>query len=197
MIGRYIQVFDDVYPDTSFKTIKSIADSMKFKTENHGGKDFTINKDEIFNSIMHDGVEQCLRHTVTLHLAFTRLATQDIDTDLRIHSDFTTPGNFASVFYVDVEKWAGTRFYHHEDYGFKLPKDTPSEEADKVLMQDSENLCKFSEDITVKARPNRMLLYQSDLFHSKLPKRTTSKPWKRVVWVGFWDFELNGKWEDK
>ena len=165
MIGRYIQVFDDVYPDTSFKTIKNITNSMKFKTENHGGKDFTINKDEIFNSIMHDGVEQCLRHTVTLHLAFTRLATQDIDTDLRIHTDLTTQGNFASVFYLDVE--------------------------------DSENLCKFSEDITVKARPNRMLLYQSDLFHSKLPKRTTSKPWKRVVWVGFWDFEPNGKWEDK
>ena len=185
MITRYIQVYDDVLSSSKFEKIKETTDKTVFHEEIHGEDSFTVSHDRRFNTILHSILEGCLNRKVKLYLGFLRLANQDIDTRKRIHSDAMMQGHFACVYYINTgNQITGTRFYKHSKYGYKLPRNLPSVEMNRVLCTESDKNSMWNKDITIKGRPNRLLIYESDLFHAKFPSKCEDK---RIIWVGFFD----------
>lgn len=111
-----------------------------------------------------------------LILTFIRSAKKDFDTDARIHADNIIMGEktaLASVLYINPEGEVsenGTAFWKHHQYGEELPDTISNQEFDRLLIEDSNNLSKWQHVETVFSKPNRQLLYNSNLFHSKYPK---------------------------
>jgi hypothetical protein len=131
-----------------------------------------------------DGVErECL-------LGFFRIATEDLDTDWRIHSD-SNVGDIrperAIVLYISPstkKELHGTAFWKHKDKGYKMPEGTIDEDADKFLLEEANSLDNWELDSVVGYKPNRALMYPCNYFHSKYP----NTGWKegRMVYVMFY-----------
>ena len=64
------------------------------------------------------------------------------------------------------------------------PLDVTDDEFDEILLRDSEDLDKWSLNSVVGYKPNRLVSYPCNYFHSKYP----NKSWKegRVVFVMFY-----------
>jgi hypothetical protein len=125
-----------------------------------------------------------------LHLTFIRSANKDFDNDLRIHADNIIEGKktaLASVLYISTgaETSAnGTAFWKHHKHGLKLPEDVTNEEFDRLLTEDSNDLKKWDLVNIAWAVPNRRVLYDSNLFHSKWPAEISVGT--RIVLVCFY-----------
>ena len=185
MITRFIQVYDELLPSSRFEKIKQFADKVEFHEEVYEDDSFTISHSDRLNAVLTIALESCLNHTVTLYLGFLRLAAPDIDIKKRIHSDMMMQGRYACVYYINTGSHVnGTKFYKHDKYGYKMPMDLSIPEINRVLSDESDKDSMWDEDITINSRPNRLLIYESDLFHAKFPSRCMSK---RIVWVGFFD----------
>jgi hypothetical protein len=131
-----------------------------------------------------DGVQrECL-------LGFFRVATEEFDTDWRIHAD-SKVGDIrperALVLYISPstkEGLHGTAFWKHKEVGYQMPLDVSNEEADRFLSEEANNLDNWDLHSVVGYRPNRALMYPSNYFHSKYP----NTGWKegRMVYVMFY-----------
>ena len=186
MISRYIQVYDNVLKDVVFKKMQIIANKLKFEKRRIDNDIFVVKEHNLFNVILGHMLKTSYNRDIKLHLGFCRLSSQSLDTGLRIHSDMSMAGKYAAVYYIDIGKQkTGTKFYKHNRYGYALPEKIKSYEVNNVL-KDSNNSNMWEEDITVIARPNRLVTYQSDLFHAKFPSTCNDK---RIVWVGFYDIK--------
>lgn len=123
-------------------------------------------------------------------LAFFRVATEEFDTDWRIHAD-SKVGDIrperALVLYISPstkEGLHGTAFWKHKEVGYEMPLDVSNEEADRFLSEEANNLDNWDLHSVVGYRPNRALMYPSTYFHSKYP----NTGWKegRMVYVMFY-----------
>lgn len=122
-----------------------------------------------------------------LILSFIRSADKNFDTDLRIHADHIIEGKkavLASVLYIDV-KDSGTAFYSHREYGRLLPVTVSNEEFDRLIIEDSNNESKWVMTDFISGVPNRLLIYDANMFHSKYPK--VIKNGVRKVLVNFYE----------
>ena len=189
MIARYIQIYDDVFEDVVFDKGKEIASEIEFKSETHGQESFVIGHSNILNVMLGHVLKTLYNSPIRLHLGFCRLSTQSIDTTRRIHSDGMMAGKYSAVYYIDInDHYTGTRFYRHDKHGYAMPNDLSTTEINRLLIEDSDKHSMWNKHATVYARPNRLLVYQSDLFHRKFPSKCNAK---RIVWVGFYD--INNK----
>jgi hypothetical protein len=123
-------------------------------------------------------------------LAFFRVATDEFDTDWRIHAD-SKAGDIrperALVLYISPstkEGLHGTAFWKHKDVGYEMPLDVSNEEADRFLLEEANNLDSWDLHSVIGYRPNRAIMYPSNYFHSKYP----NTGWKegRMVYVMFY-----------
>jgi hypothetical protein len=131
-----------------------------------------------------DGVQrECL-------LGFFRVATEEFDTDWRIHAD-SKVGDIrperALVLYISPSTKKGlhgTAFWKHKEIGYEMPLDVSDQEADRFLLEEANNVDRWELHSVVGYKPNRALMYPSNYFHSKYP----NTGWKegRMVYVMFY-----------
>ena len=171
---------------------KNIDDSLTgFKEIKMGNKSFYINhaSDAFVNYI-------CLRLAIEENadiqnvLAFFRQSTDKLDNEWRIHSDLKINGtqpDRAAVLYISPTKYKklhGTAFWDHNKYGDQLPLNSTNEEYDKLLLEDANDKKKWTLKSVIGYKPNRLISYPCNYFHSKYP----NKSWKegRNIFVIFY-----------
>lgn len=180
-----MEVTDNFLPPELFKELQNYCNDNEFQIVQVGEKEFSVLP-------VPDYVMPYLEiHGYELILSFLRSAKNDFDTNYRIHADHVLNGRktaLASVLYVNSNKGVsvnGTSFWRHHIHGERLPDDTSNEEFDRLLLEDSDDLSKWEHVLSVFAVPNRMLVFDSNLFHSKFPK--VVKTGERKVLVCFYE----------
>jgi hypothetical protein len=186
-----INVVDDFLEENIYESVYQHLSDNEFIKVEVGDKPFWVQytNEEFDNLILDklskiDGVKrECL-------LGFFRVATEELDTDWRIHAD-SKVGDIrperALVLYISPstkEGLHGTAFWKHKDVGYKMPEDTSDEEANRFLLEEANNLDNWELHSVVGYRPNRAVMYPSVYFHSKYP----NTGWKegRMVYVMFY-----------
>lgn len=179
-----MKIDDNFLPEELFKQLQYHCSKHDFRIVEVGAKLFSILETplEIIDLIQekeHD-----------LILTFIREAHDGFDNDFRIHADGIINGkkcDVAKVFYINNLEGVtenGTAFWKHHIHGVELPKDVTNEEFDRLLTEDANNLDLWEQIDFVAAKPNRMLTYKSNNFHSKYPSNI--KEGIRIVLVAFY-----------
>jgi len=122
-------------------------------------------------------------------LAFFREAKDGQDDDWRIHNDTIINGKVpdrAIVLYIsdDNKELSGTAFWEHKEHGDKYTLDITETQFNEVL-KDSEDTEKWTLKTIIGHKPNRLLSYPSNYFHSKYPNEFKDS---RVVFVMFYNY---------
>lgn len=192
-----VQIINNTFSPFYFGYLLRYVEMNKFQTVNVGGKDFTVlnPKEEIIRAFV-ERISRIEKRPIQLILGFFRLATKDIDTDWRIHSDLNINGqkpDKAGVFYFreNEDELSGTAFWKHKEYGSELPIDFKDEDYDRLLMKDANDLDKWTLTDVVSSVPNRLLLYKASQFHSKFPNVSWGKGQEdgRIVFVMFYNLK--------
>lgn len=193
-----IKVQDNWLPEQIYSFEKGKLLASDFERVVVGEKDFhVVRPDEGFLHFVAGKLSDEYGADIEMILSFYRLATNEIDTDWRIHSDLNINGqrpSHAGVLYFstpdsDVYKpelesegvvinpsmdLYGTAFWSHRDYGSALKPETTDEEYNRLLEVDANDISRWELDSIVSAKENRLLTYQANLFHSKYPNRAWS-----------------------
>lgn len=178
-----IYVRDNFFEEQTFKSLQEYC-KQEFVIQKAGEKEFLVlpTPEDLIPLLQMDGHEMVL--------TFVRQAHREFDTTLRVHGDGIIQGkktSIASVLYINDENGVtpnGTRFFKHITHNYKLPHDVSNEEFDRLIKEDANNPDCWKEVDRINARPNRMLVYESSLFHAKFPKKILRG--KRTVLVSFY-----------
>lgn len=179
-----IQIRNDFLPKDKFDILQLYTKVNEFKITKAGDKEFsTLDTPQFVLPYLRVPGHEII-------LTFIRNAYKGFDDELRIHADHIIAGHktqLASVLYInDPENVTpnGTAFWKHHEHGYKLHPDTSPEEFDRLLTEDSNDESKWLKTDFISNVPNRFLLYDSNLFHSKHPKEITEGT--RIVLVIFY-----------
>lgn len=179
-----IQIQNNYLPKNLFYALQDICENTKFDIVKLGDKQFSI-MDTPMDIIPFF---QIPGHEIVL--TFIRDAYPGFDNDMRIHADNIIQGHktsFASVLYINNPHGVtpnGTAFWEHEKHGLQLQDDVSNEEFDRLITEDSNNLSKWTQNAYVGAIPNRLVTYNSQQFHSKVPAKIEIG--RRIVLVVFY-----------
>lgn len=179
-----IQVIDNFLPKETFKELQDYCYNNEFNIVKAGEKEFSVLNipDSMTDHFKFKGLSPVL--------GFIRNAYDGFDEDIRIHADNIINGektSVACVFYINKSEGVtenGTCFYEHKDYGIKLPENCSDEEFDSLIVNDSNDESKWKRLDYISSRPNRLLMYDSNYFHSKYPKKIEDG--MRIVLVCFY-----------
>lgn len=179
-----MKIIDNFLPENSFKQLKNYCNENDFKIVDAGGKLFSIleTPTEMIGPLLEEGYR--------LILTFIREAYDGFDNEFRIHADNIIKGEktaLAKVLYINNPEMVtenGTAFWKHHKHGVELPEDVTNEEFDRLLLEDSNNIKLWEQTDFVEAKPNRLLTYNSNQFHSKWPANIAKG--RRVVLVAFY-----------
>lgn len=179
-----IYINDNYFNDETFAKLQTYCFENQFVIKKIGDKEFCIlpTPEDIIPIIQLQNYD--------LILTFIRKAYKGFDDDMRIHADSIINGrksDIASVIYINETEGVtlnGTMFWKHKDHGFRMPTNVSNEEFDRMIEEESNNPQNFTRTHYVDAHPNRMLMYESNLFHSKYPKEI--KKGERIVMVNFY-----------
>jgi hypothetical protein len=125
---------------------------------------------------------------ITPILGFFREAKEGQDNDWRIHNDSIIEGqqpDRAAVLYISDSNYNGingTAFWEHKLYGDTF-KDVSPEKFNKLLIEDSNDLDKWTLKSIVGHKKNRLISYPCNYFHSKYPNEFVKS---RKVFVIFY-----------
>ena len=177
-------VIDDYLPREEFKELQEFCKDTEFQIFPAGDKSFLaiLTPESLLERLEING------HNIIF--SFIRKAHKDFDTDLRIHADGIIMGkktSAASVLYINDDNITenGTAFYDHYIHGHKLPEGFTEEEFDRLLSEDSNDGSKWQLTAKIEAKPNRMLVYNSNHFHAKYPQ--VIEEGERIVCVTFYE----------
>ena len=154
------------------------------------GKSFWIHLAEEnlikYVSIKLSKIEHCKVENV---LAFFREAKKDQDNDWRIHNDTIINDqqpDRAVVLYLspaNEDILNGTAFWKHKKYGDTYPLNEPTEEFNRMLKEDANNMSKWELKSIIGHKENRLISYPCNYFHSKYPNEFQNS---RIVFVMFY-----------
>jgi len=179
-----INVIDNFLPEEVFKELQDYCYSNEFNIINAGEKQFSVLNipEALTDYFKFEGL--------TPVLGFIRNAYNGFDDELRIHADNIINGektSIACVLYINKDEGVtdnGTCFYEHLSLGIELPKDCSNEEFDRLIREDSNDEGKWKRLDYISSRPNRLLMYSSNYFHSKYPAKIERG--ERIVLVCFY-----------
>jgi hypothetical protein len=186
-----IYIVDNFIEKEFFEIINAYLDKGQFEKIKAGDKDFHIqHSNEDFDSYMASKLSIIEGKKIDNILSFFRIATDEIDSDWRIHSDLNINSekpDRALVLYLsprEREDLHGTALWEHDIYGREIPKDISDEEYDRMIGVDANDLRKWRLSTVVGYDENRLVSYPSSYFHSKYP----NVAWKegRKVYVMFY-----------
>lgn len=179
-----IIVQDNAIRGTDFYLLQKMCMQTEFKEVMAGDKSFLCipTPETIKNQLFIEG------HRIVL--SFIRKAHHTFDTEPRIHADGIIMNErieLASVLYINQEEGVtanGTAFWEHYKYGHEVPADISDEEFDKILIEDANQYDNYTMTDKIIARPNRLLVYKAQKFHSKWPFKISKG--ERIVCVTFY-----------
>jgi len=184
----------DNFLDKDFLKVTQNYLNEPFQKVISGEKDFyVLDSNEDFDKYILSLLEQKEGVELENILSFFRVATDELDTNWRIHSDLNIKGerpDRAIVLYLspkELEELHGTAFWEHDIYGKDLPPEITDEEYDRMLKADAEILEKWRLSSVIGYEENRLLSYPSSYFHSKFPNKGWSSG--RKVFVMFYKFK--------
>ena len=154
-------------PDDMFARLREYILKSEFQIFDAGDKEFSYLPfpTEVYNHISDN--------IATPVLSFIRRAYSGFDNEPRIHCDGIINGeevSLASVLYLNVEgevEGNGTAFYSHKQHGKKFDGD--EEEFNRMLLEDANDLSKWNMYEVQTSEPNKLVAYDTKLFHSKFP----------------------------
>ena len=129
---------------------------------------------------------------------FYRMATEELDTDWRIHCDrhvgTEERPTHGFVYYITEhdsigqESIYGTALWDHATYGHRLPESLTDDVSDKILMEHANDRDKWKLRNVCMGNKNKMITYPANYFHSKFPNKAWGKDQKdcRIVLVMFY-----------
>jgi hypothetical protein len=179
-----MKITDNFLPTEVFKELQNYCKENEFEIVKAGEKEFSILNvpENIYPFLEIEGYD--------IIFSFIRNAYKEFDTTWRRHADNIINGyktDMASVLYINnntnITK-NGTAFYNHIKYGKSLPKNISENEYNRMIIEDSEDDSKWDITQIVEAKPNRMLIYCSQDFHSKYPNKINIG--ERIVLVSFY-----------
>ncbi len=188
-----IYIKDNFLDQDLFSYIKDYIKKSKWKTITIGSKDSFnfdikyIEPEQKFIKYIQAWLQVIERAEVNILRSFFRKSNSKYDTEWRIHNDSLVDGvqpDRALVFYINKNKednQNGTAFWNHHKHGYKL-KDYDIEEFNRLLIEDSNDLSKWTLDTVVNHKENRLLSYPCNYFHSKYPDKAKN----RTVFVAFY-----------
>jgi len=186
-----IYIVDNFIEKSFFKIINSYLDKGNFEKIKAGNKNVHIqHPNEDFDSYMCSKLSVMEGKKIDNILSFFRIATDEIDSDWRIHSDLNINGekpDRALVLYLsprEREDLHGTALWEHDVYGREIPSGISDEDYDNMIDVDANDLRKWRLSTVVGYEENRLVSYPSSYFHSKYPNIA----WKegRKVYVMFY-----------
>lgn len=180
---------DNFLPPEYFSLLQEHCESTAFQHIKLGEKEFSYMQTppEFLEFLQIPGHE--------IVLTFIRRAYPGFDSELRIHADNIIDGHktsLASVLYINNPEGVtrnGTAFWEHHYYGSRLPDNVTPEEFDRLLTEDSNDISKWEQTDFILAKPNRLLTYDSQCFHSKYPQEIAKG--ERRVLVAFYKKSVN------
>lgn len=186
-----INVIDDFLENEVYESVYNRLLNNDFKEVDAGDKKFFVQySDKDFDQLILDKISSIDGIKRQSLLSFFRVATENVDTDWRIHADLNI-GDIkperALVLYISEstkEGLHGTAFWRHKKVGYKMSDDISNEEADRFLIEEANNLDNWELHSVIGYKTNRALMYPSSYFHSKYP----NTGWKegRMVYVMFY-----------
>lgn len=178
-----IHVIDNFLPETVFLELQEHCKKEKWNVVDAGEKQFsTISVPESVEALLGLPGNDIV-------LTFIRRAYKGFDNDLRIHCDgiiMNQETTYASVLYINNDGECtpnGTAFYDHHLHGQRFNQDS-EQEFNRLILEDSNDESKWEKKDFVSARPNRLLTYESKMFHAKFPKEIEFG--ERIVLVCFY-----------
>lgn len=177
-----MEIIDNFLPDSVFRKLQRYTSENEFRIFDAGDKAFSVldTPDFVLKYLESNDKE--------IILSFIRRAYSEFDNELRIHTDYIIKGekpSEASVLYINNEKGVstnGTAMWKHIKYGEYF--DGSEDEFNDLLLNDSNDLSKFKLTDLVFSKPNRLLVYDANRFHSKYPSRIVDGV--RIVLVTFY-----------
>ena len=179
-----MRIVDNFLP--KYTDIKRYSQNAEFKKEVIGNRDFhlaTIPKHihvPIYNLIE----SRYFSNKIIPNTCYLRISTSDFDTDIRIHTD-QNHCDYVGVLYMTENKYelSGTAFWEHPKYGNSLYLGAKEKEIDNIIEYEGKDDSIWKLDTVIGARENRLLIYPSNMFHSRYPFQSTSD---RLAAVFFW-----------
>jgi hypothetical protein len=186
-----INIVDNFLEEEIYESVYQHLSDNEFVRVEVGDKPFWVQyTNEEFDNLVLDKLSQIDGIKRECLLGFFRVATEELDTDWRIHAD-SKVGDIrperALVLYISEstkEGLHGTAFWKHNEIGYEMPLNTSDEEANRFLSEEANDLDNWELHSVIGYKPNRALMYPSNYFHSKYP----NTGWKegRMVYVMFY-----------
>ena len=186
-----INIVDNFLDESSYRNIYYKLLHNDFKQVEVGNKSFWVQySDTDFDNLILQRLSEIDGVPRESLLAFFRVATEEFDTDWRIHAD-SKVGDIrptrALVLYLSestMQGLHGTAFWKHKELGYEMPPNISDEQSDRMLINEANDLSNWELHSVVGYRPNRAVMYPSNYFHSKYP----NVGWKegRMVYVMFY-----------
>lgn len=187
-----IYVKDNFLPNIIFNKIEPLL--IDFKELDVGDKKFYIKPTILeFENWIKSKLEILENKQIKCIFSYFRIATDKLDTDWRIHCDSIInddlPERAIVLHFSDPPNMlTGTAFWNHIKHGDKLNKeDLSTQEFNRILTEDSNDLNKWSLNTIIGQKKNRLLSYPSNYFHSKYPNKVTEQG--RKVFVMFYKYK--------
>ena len=183
-----IYIKDNFLPKSLFKELLNYCD--KFKEIKTPGKSFWVKElPEEFINYVKNSLEEIEGKKIKNILCFAREACEGQDNDWRIHNDTIIEGqqpDRAIVLYIKANEDSlhGTAFWEHETYGDTYIESN-AKEFNRMLNEDANNKNKWKLNSVVGYKPNRLLSYPCNYFHSKYPNEYKNQ---RIVLVMFYKY---------
>lgn len=188
-----IYIKDNFLDPDLFSYIKDYIKKSKWKTITIGPEDSFnfdikyIEPEQKFVKYIQAWLQVIERADINILRSFFRKSNSKYDTEWRIHNDSLVDGvkpDRALVFYINKNKEEhqnGTAFWKHHEHGYEL-NDYDIEEFNRLLIEDSNDLNKWTLDTVVNHKENRLVSYPCNYFHSKYPDKSKD----RTVFVAFY-----------
>ncbi len=185
-----IYIIDNFLRNNILKSLNKYL--VNFKEVDAGDKKFWImNPPEDFTAWMCDKISVIENKRIENILSFFRIATDELDTDWRIHCDSIINGQLplrAIVLYMSepgLDELNGTALWEHKELGCSLPVDQlTSKKYDDLILNESNKLDNWKLNTVIGYKKNRLVSYPSNYFHSKYPNKSWEKG--RKVFVMFY-----------
>ena len=195
--------YDNFHTDDVLKEALDHAKEKGFEKVQTG--DLTTPGDKIVNksfvallptktleSLHTEKISLMMRKPIKHIFSFIRRATDEEDTDWRIHADTVIMGQqptHAAVWYMSEKPQGldcGTAFWSHHKHGIDLDPSNVME-FNRILTEDANKKELFELDGLVGYKQNRVVIYRANRFHSKYP----NKAWKdgRIVLATFFKID--------
>ena len=168
-----ISVVDNFLPEKEFIELQEYCNTNEFQIISPPGITLSVLEipGHLYKYLEVDGYE--------IILSLIRSAYKGFNDNMNIHADNIiqeSKTSIATVLYINDEEGVtdnGTAFWKHNTYGYSIPLDCSPEDFNNMIDVDAKDLSKWVMKDYISSRPNRILMYDADYFHSKYPAEIT------------------------